>query len=78
MRSFGPAIKYVEGKFESASCSYCIFQTGSGSATRCTHMNHKQPIPDTTNTPDFCSMLPSGLREAAEMNARDMAKEQRR
>lgn len=74
MRSFGPSVHYSEGKFERASCSYCIFRNWRSGQTMCTHTSDAKPIPDTENTPDFCTMLAGALRDAEQMNARDMAR----
>ena len=66
IESFGPSVvRRADGSYQ-AKCTWCVFRIG----TACVHRKPARDIPDTTNTPDWCEMLESMLRDVAEMDAK--------
>jgi hypothetical protein len=63
-RTFGPAIisSLSDEPSPRATCTWCVFRIGEG----CTHKSPSKIIPDPGNTPEWCEMLESMLRDAKE------------
>jgi len=64
-KTFGPAFVQSEGHPDRISCSttstYCLFLHGRF----CTDQKPKQPLPDTSNTPDWCRYRSGILSDVA-------------
>ena len=64
-RSFGPVvIREEDGRYRPI-CTWCTFRV----RVTCTHKRPVRNIPDTENTPEWCEMRESMLRDVAEMDA---------
>lgn len=71
MRSFGPVVvmKPDSTEIDRAHCNYCIFRQYRNGAHNCDHKDrtNPRPIPDASNTPDWCEMKEGALRDASDM-----------
>lgn len=63
MRAFGPAVYHEPDNSFRASCTPCVFRIGNA----CTHVSPARPIPDPSNTPDWCEMKAGMLADAKAM-----------
>ena len=70
LRSFGTAVREVDGKFV-GTCEYCTFRTHLSGRPEIDACREKQaeaprPIPNVQDTPEWCPMLAGMLRDVAE------------
>lgn len=61
-RTFGPAIIHEEDGTLRASCSWCQFRIH----VACTYGRNQRTIPDPSNTPEWCEMRESMIRDVVE------------
>lgn len=62
IRSFGPAIHVDDSGNMRPSCEPCTFRIH----LTCTHCEPGRTIPDPANTPEWCAMRESMLRDVRE------------
>lgn len=57
--TFGPSVILSDGVMR-PFCTWCVFRIGCS----CTHVTPARNIPDPSNTPEWCEMRDSMIRDA--------------